>query len=155
MTVQTAASLQWDVVLKTVPVQLIRVFVKTTQSVTMNLSVAITTAISMARLLTAAAPMLPVARPSVPVLGDKLAAVKMTSAEDPTGAEMTESAPVLKTAPRPRVTGNAAPRSVRVKRGRGTVIRIVTVMETSCVGLATVTLREATETAALNHRKVR
>ena len=41
--------------------------------------------------------------------------------------EMTESAPVLKTAPRPRVTGTAAPRSVRVKRGRGTAMRIVTV----------------------------
>ena len=51
---------------------------------------------------------------------------------------MTESAPVLKTAPRPRVTGTAAPRSVRVKRGRGTVIRIVTVMETSCVVWITV-----------------
>ena len=152
MTVQTAASLQWDVVLNSVLVQLIRVFVKTTQSVTMNLSVAITTAISMARLLTAAAPMLPVARPSVPVLGDKLAAVRMTSAEDPPGVEMTESAPVLKTAPRPRLTGTAAPRSVPVKRGRGTVIRIVTVMESSCAKLATVTLRESGETAALNSK---
>ena len=37
--------------------------------------------------------------------------------------EMTESAPVLKTAPRPRLTGTAAPRSVLVKRGRGTAIR--------------------------------
>ena len=52
--------------------------------------------------------------------------------------EMTESAPVLKTAPRPRLTGTAAPRSVPVKRGRGTVIRIVTVMETSCVVWITV-----------------
>ena len=64
--------------------------------------------------------------------------------------EMTESAPVLKTAPRPRVTGTAAPRSVRVKRGRGTVIKIVTVMETSYVGLAAA-LRESAETAALHH----
>ena len=72
--------------------------------------------ISMAKRLTAAAPMLPVARPSVPVLGAKLAAVRMTSVEDPPGAEMTESAPVLKTAPRPRLTGTAAPRSVPVKR---------------------------------------
>ena len=92
----------------------------------------------MARLLPAAAPMLPVARPSVPVLGDKLAAVKMTSAEDPPAVEMTGSAPVLKTAPRPRLTGTAAPRSVPVKRGRGTAIRIVTVWETSCAGLAIV-----------------
>ena len=61
---------------------------------------------------------------------------------------MTESAPVLKTAPRPGVTGTAALRSVRVKRGRGTAIRTVTVMETSGVGLAAVTLREAGETAA-------
>ena len=52
--------------------------------------------------------------------------------------EMTESAPVLKTAPRPRLTGTAAPRSVLVKRGRGTAIRIVTVMETSCVVWITV-----------------
>ena len=105
-------------------------------------SVAFTTAISMARLLTAAAPMLPVVQCSVPVLGAKLAAVRMTSAEDPPGVEMTESAPVLKTAPRPRLTGTAAPRSVPVKRGRGTVIRIVTVWETLCVGLVPVTLRE-------------
>ena len=42
-------------------------------------------------------------------------------------AEMTESAPVLKTAPRPRVTGTAAPRSVPVKRGRGTAIRFFVV----------------------------
>ena len=63
--------------------------------------------------------------------------------------EMTESAPVLKTAPRPRVTGTAAPRSVPVKRGRGTAIKIVTVMETSYVGLAAA-LRESSETAALN-----
>ena len=41
--------------------------------------------------------------------------------------EMTESAPVLKTAPRPRVTGTAAPRSVPVKRGRGTAIRFFVV----------------------------
>ena len=75
--------------------------------------------------------------------------MKMTSAEDPPAAEMTESAPVLKTAPRPRVTGTAAPRSVLVKRGRGTVIKIVTVMETSYVGLAAA-LRESSETAALN-----
>ena len=61
-------SMQWDVVLKIVPVQLIRVFVKTTQSVTMNLSVAITTAISMARLPTAAALLLLGAQPSVPVV---------------------------------------------------------------------------------------
>ena len=138
MTVQTAASLQWDVVLKTVPVQLIRVFVKTTQSVAMNLSVAITTAISMARLPTAAAPLLPGARPSVPVLGDKLAAVRMTSAEDPPDVEMTESAPVLKTAPRPRVTGTAAPRSVPVKRGRGTAMTMGNVQEASCVVWITV-----------------
>ena len=97
--------------------------VRRTPNVPRVSSVAITTAISRARLRTAAAPMLPGARPSVLVLGDKLAAVKMTSAEDPTGAEMTESAPVLKTAPRPRVTGTAAPRSVLVKRGRGTAIR--------------------------------
>ena len=73
--------------------------------------------------------------------------MKMTSAEDPPDV-MTESAPVLKTAPRPRVTGTAAPRSVRVKRGRGTAMRTVTVMETLGVGLAAVTLREAGETAA-------
>ena len=64
--------------------------------------------------------------------------------------EMTGSAPVLKTAPRPRLTGTAAPRSVRVKRGRGTVMNIFTVLETSGVGLATVTLMESAETAALN-----
>ena len=63
---------------------------------------------------------------------------------------MTGSAPVLKTAPRPRVTGAAALRSVRVKRGRGTVIRIVTVLETSGVRLATVALMESGETAALH-----
>ena len=106
-----------------------REIVKRTPNVPRVSSVAITTAISMARLLTAAAPMLPGAQPSVPVVWGE-AAVKMTSAEDPPAVEMTESAPVLKTAPRPRVTGTAAPRSVRVKRGRGTVIRIVTVMET-------------------------
>ena len=102
----------------------------------------------MARLLTAAAPLRPDAQPSVPVEWGE-AAVKMTSAEDPPGAEMTESAPVLKTAPRPRLTGTAALRNVRVKRGRGTVIRIVTVMETSYVELAAA-LRESAETAALN-----
>ena len=84
------------------------------------------------------------------VLGE--AAVRMTSAEDPPGVEMTESAPVLKTAPRPRVTGTAAPRSVRVKRGRGTAMKTVTVMETSGVGLAAVTLREAGETAAFDKK---
>ena len=85
-----------------------------------------TNVFSMARLLTAAAPMMLGAQPSVPVEWGE-AAVRMTSVEDPPGAEMTESAPVLKTAPRPRVTGTAAPRSVRVKRGRGTAMRIVTV----------------------------
>ena len=74
--------------------------------------------------------------------------MKMTSAEDPPDV-MTESAPVLKTAPRPRVTGTAALRSVPVKRGRGTVIKIVTVMETSCAGLAAALMVSA-ETAALN-----
>ena len=103
----------------------------------------------MARLLTAAAPMLPGAQPSVPVVWGE-AAVKMTSAEDPPDAEMTESAPVLKTAPRPRVTGTAAPRSVPVKRGRGTAIRffvvrgkkiairMANVQEASCVVWITV-----------------
>ena len=104
----------------------------------------------MTRLLTAAAPMMPGARPSVPVLGDKLAAVRMTSAEDPPGVEMTESAPVLKTAPRPWVTGTAAPRSVRVKRGRETAMTMPNVQEASSVGLAAVTFRESAETAALN-----
>ena len=61
--------------------------------------------------------------------------------------EMTESAPVLKTAPRPRGTGTAALRSVRVERGRGTVIRIVTVMDTSCVVWITV-MGYTKETAA-------
>ena len=82
MTVQTAASLQWDVVLKTVPVQLIRVFVKTTQSVTMNLSVAITTAISMARLPTAAAPITIVMDALSVLVAKEAAAVRMTSAEE-------------------------------------------------------------------------
>ena len=77
--------------------------------------------------------------------------MKMTSAEDPPDV-MTESAPVLKTAPRPRVTGTAAPRSVHVKRGRGTAMRTLTVMETSGVGLAAVTLREAGETAAFDKK---
>ena len=62
--------------------------------------------------------------------------------------EMTKSAPVLKTAPRPRLTGTAALRSVPVKRGRGTVIRIVTVMDTLCVRLPTVALRESMAPAA-------
>ena len=83
-------------------------------------------------------------------MGDKLDVQKMTSVEDPPAAEMTESAPVLKTAPRPRLTGTAAPRSVRVKRGRGTAIRTLTVLETSGVRLAAVTWREFVETAALN-----
>ena len=78
--------------------------------------------------------------------------MRMTSAEDPPGVEMTESAPVLKTAPRPGVTGTAAPRSVPVKWGRETAMNIVTVLETSCVGLATVTLMESGETAALNSK---
>ena len=65
--------------------------------------------------------------------------------------EMTESAPVLKTAPRARVTGAAALRSVLVKTGRGTVIRIVTVMDTSCVVWITV-MGYIEETAALYHR---
>ena len=123
-----------------------REIVKRTPNVPRVSSVAITTAISMARLRTAAAPMMLGAQPSVPVEWGE-AAVRMTSAEDPPGV-MTESAPVLKTAPRPRVTGTAAPRSVRVKRGRGTVIRIVTVMETFCVRLPTVALRESMATAA-------
>ena len=124
-----------------------REIVKRTPNVPMVSSVAITTVISRARQLTAAAQLLPGARPSVPVVWGE-AAVKMTSAEDPPGVEMTESAPVLKTAPRPRVTGTAAPRSVLVKRGRGTVIRIVTVMDTLCVRLPTVALRESMATAA-------
>ena len=66
--------------------------------------------------------------------------------------EMTESAPVLKTAPRPRVTGTAAPRSVRVKRGRGTVMRIVIVWDILCAELVAVRLREAVETAALDSK---
>ena len=115
--------------------------VKRTPNVPRVSSVAITTVISRARLRTAAAQLLPGARPSVPVVWGE-AAVRMTSAEDPPGVEMTESAPVLKTAPRPRLTGTAAPRSVPVKRGRGTVIRIVTVWEILCVGLVPVTLRE-------------
>ena len=82
MTVQTAASLQWDVVLNSVPVQLIRVFVKTTQSVTMNLSVAITTAISMARLPTAAAPITIVMDALSVLVAKEAAAVRMTSAEE-------------------------------------------------------------------------
>ena len=85
-------------------------------------------------------------------MGDKLAAVKMTSAEDPPGVEMTESAPVLKTAPRPRVTGNAAPRSVLVKTGRGTAIKMVTVLDTSYAELTIVSMAERTkETAAPYH----
>ena len=88
----------------------------------------------------------------VPVLGDKLAAVRMTSVEDPPAAEMTESAPVLKTAPRPRLTGTAAPRSVLVKRGRGTVMTMSNVQEASCVRLVHVTLMESAETAALNSK---
>ena len=82
MTVPTAAYLPWDVVLKTVPVQLIRVFVKTTQSVTMNLSVAITTAISMARLPTAAAPITIVMDALSVLVAKEAAAVRMTSAEE-------------------------------------------------------------------------
>ena len=113
-----------------------------------------TNVFSMAWLLTAAAPMMLGAQPSVPVVWGE-AAVKMTSAEDPPAAEMTESAPVLKTAPRPRLTGAAALRSVLVLTGRGTVIRIVTVMDTSCVGLATVTLRKSAETAAANRKEVK
>ena len=114
-----------------------REIVKRTLNVPRVSSVAITTAISRARLLTAAAPMLLAALENVPVVWGE-AVLRMTSAEDPPAVEMTESAPVLKTAPRPWVTGTAAPRSVRVKRGRGIVIRIVTVTETSGVGLAIV-----------------
>ena len=79
----------------------------------------------MTRLLTAAAPMLLAALENVPVVWGE-AAVKMTSVEDPPDV-MTESAPVLKTAPRPRLTGTAARRSVPVKRGRGTAIRFFVV----------------------------
>ena len=53
-------------------------------------------------------------------------------------AEMTESAPVLKTAPRPRLTGTAALRSVLVKRGRGTAMTMANVQEASCVVWITV-----------------
>ena len=119
-----------------------REIVKRTPNVPRVSSVAITTAISRARLRTAAAPLLTGVQLSVHVLWANLDVQKMTSAEDPPSVEMTESAPVLKTAPRPRLTGTAAPRSVPVKRGRGTVLSIVTVWENLCVGLAPVTLRE-------------
>ena len=127
-----------------------REIVKRTPNVPRVSSVAITTAISRARLRTAVAPPLTGVQLSVPVLWANLDVQKMTSVEDPPAAEMTESAPVLKTAPRPRVTGAAAPRSVLVKTGRGTVIRIVTVMETSCVRPAAVAFRESGATAALS-----